>query len=452
MPSMKICPTFTVGVPTVSSARLTVGWAAGFRHLGMPLGSTVAEKFVFDTDVATARNDIVQMALELDTDYVFFLGDDVVPPGNALTTLWARNVDVVTGVYWTKASPQLPYLWRGYQKAPYTDWTAGEFFRIDIGGCDCLLVKTDVFRRMDPPWFSREWLFSADQPEPSPIATEDYYFYARLKEHGIDAWADTAVQCWHEDRSSGAAYGLTPDMPQATKERKPTGYEGKLIADYGSGPKTRGAINGYVVRYDLREEVKPDVRCDIRKIPEADQTFDVVFSNNVLEHFDYEEVRAILQEWIRTLKVGGELRVEVPNVENAMRNILAGKATEQDIWCLYGKPDHYDRYHHRFGFTVRGLKTLLESFPCLEAVNVEPDPTGCTINIVGTANKARHDGYKDLQPIYINSSVVEDVKARLEADGANGDGPPPAKKPKKGPTSRRKATTRRKPSRIKGGK
>jgi len=354
---------------------------------------------VFDKAVADARNEIVELALEIDSKYLFFLGDDVIPPANVLSQLWSRQVDIVTGIYWTKGSPTLPYIWRDYQQGPFLDWKAGEFFKVNLAGCDCLMVNTDVFRNIDPPWFSCDWLFSDEQDEPVPIATEDYYFYAKTKEAGYELWADASIQCWHEDRNSGMAWGLTNDMTQAQPQVTTSGYEGKLIADIGSGMVTRGCMDGRVIRYDLDESVNPDVRCDVRKIPEPDQKFDVVFSNNVLEHFDYEEVPDVLREWLRILKIDGELRLEVPDLERAMRNILDQKDGAQDWWIIYGKPEPTPQYNHRIGFTVQMLDKLLKSMGCLKEIDIERDPTGRTINLIARATKYRHRKARNLQPV-----------------------------------------------------
>jgi predicted SAM-dependent methyltransferase len=342
---------------------------------------------------------MVELALEIDSDYLFFLGDDVIPPGNTISMLWSRQVDIATGIYWTKGSPTLPYIWRDYQRGPFLDWKAGEFFPVNLAGCDCLLVNMDVFKAIEPPWFSRDWLFSDEQDEPVSIATEDYYFYAKTKEAGFKLWADTSVQCWHEDRGTGMAWGLTNDMIQAVRGRDMSDYKGKLIADLGSGPKTRGEIDGIITRYDLDESTNPDIRCDVRKIPEPDEKFDVVFSNNVLEHFDYEEVPEVLKEWIRILKVGGELRIEVPNFEHGIRNILDGKDAAQDWWIVYGKPEHYKEYNHKMGFTQPMLEKLFKSMGCLKGIHVEHDPTGYTINLIAKATKYKHQKARNLQPI-----------------------------------------------------
>jgi hypothetical protein len=53
-------------------------------------------------------------------------------------------------------------------------------------GAGCLLVKTDVFRHLEPPWF-----------EFVPGFSEDSYFCAQARRHGFEVLLDFDVQCDH---------------------------------------------------------------------------------------------------------------------------------------------------------------------------------------------------------------------------------------------------------------
>lgn len=57
---------------------------------------------------------------------------------------------------------------------------------------------------------------------------------------------------------------------------------------------------------------------DARSLPFGDDTFDVVFSYSVLQHFSKQDVRAVLSEAKRILKPGGTVLVELPNVFGAL--------------------------------------------------------------------------------------------------------------------------------------
>jgi hypothetical protein len=80
---------------------------------------------------------------------------------------------------------------------------------VAAGGLGCALIRSDVFRRMEFPWF--EW---KDQSRFPRLATdvyslpgdafnsggEDVTFCQRLPAVGVTCYADTRVACGHEFR------------------------------------------------------------------------------------------------------------------------------------------------------------------------------------------------------------------------------------------------------------
>lgn len=59
-----------------------------------------------------------------------------------------------------------------------------------------------------------------------------------------------------------------------------------------------------------------DVMCDAKKLDLfASQSCDTIFSSHLLEHFEYEELPSILQDWCRVLKPGGHLILYLPDEE-----------------------------------------------------------------------------------------------------------------------------------------
>lgn len=55
----------------------------------------------------------------------------------------------------------------------------------------------------------------------------------------------------------------------------------------------------------------PDVVADVRELPFADGSQDIVVSTHCLEHFS--DPSPILQEWCRVLRVGGRMAIVVPD-------------------------------------------------------------------------------------------------------------------------------------------
>lgn len=414
----KIDPLVAIGIPTWGKVSMT--WAQTYKRIGGPLGANVVELSpVVGKPIAEARNELMQGAIQNNCDFILFLGDDVLAPPDVLhrllTRMWENpDISMITGVYWTKQWPSHPYIWRGIQRGPYLDWKYGEFFEIDYSGIDCLLIRlTPEMKALGPDWFSTNWRWEEDEDKaPVLLATEDFYFFTKTRKAGMKLYVDTNVQCGHEDRTTGMQFALTTEMPQYTgKEAYWPKGETELapvykVADLGCGfdDKYWGREEQVkVIRFDTNEKVLPDFRCDLRQLPADDQSFDMVHSKHVLEHFPREELKDLLTEWLRILRVGGTFEMHVPNVISAMRKILLMeegliKVDTYPWWQIYGQQvDQYD--FHKNGFTPRKVKMLLEG---LGLEDVEIDMTGTDndpdLNIVGRGKKTVHSTTASLLP------------------------------------------------------
>lgn len=129
------------------------------------------------------------------------------------------------------------------------------------------------------------------------------------------------------------------------------------ICDLGPG-LNRQVFNesDNIIRIDLRKEAEPDIIADIRVLPIKDKCFDIVYCSHVLEHFESYENENIIKEMFRIVKLGGELRLYVPNMEWAMVQIKYGIYDSFVNNLIYGRGDDpFDL--HRQGFlsqTVEG--------------------------------------------------------------------------------------------------
>ncbi len=427
----KIDPLIALAIPTWG--KVSISWARAMRHIGGPLGANTVELApVVGKPIAEARNELMEGAIQNNCDYIFFIGDDVLMPPDALNRLLQRmwdnpDVNIVTGMYWTKSWPTQPYIWRGIQRGPYLDWKHGEFFELDYAGCDCLLIRlTPEMKELGPDWFSTEWTWEGREGEaPTLMATEDFYFYTKTRKAGFKLWCDSNVQCIHEDRTSGEQFALTTDMPQYAggKDAELPDAETDAaplvkIAELGAGiasPFFGHADKVKVVRFDGNEKISPDYRCDLRRLPAEDQSFDVVHSRHVLEHFGRGAVLKVLQEWTRILRVGGEFRLSVPNIIAAMRNIILMEEgviepNAYPFWQLYGRQSD-ERDFHQNGFTQKRLRLLLERLGIFEDIEVVTgDGEDEQMNLYVTARKVSHATTKALLPDWDEIAEVEDIK------------------------------------------
>ena len=422
-----------LAIPTYG--KVSAGWAQNFHHFAVPLGNVVAD--VFDSrpnNIAEKRNYMIEKAVESGANTIVFLSDDVIPPNNFILTLLAhqrRGYEAVTGVYWTKQSPPQPYIFRDYLQGPYYDWKAGDFIKIDFAGCDCLMLDVAMLKRIGSPWFSLNYELLAQPPKAnlpsgekqsqSQTRTEDFFFYTKLKQNGVQLWCDTSIQCLHEDRDTGVSWGLTHEMaqfPGVTIAEK-----GLLVADIGCGNRPNPlAQANTVVRFDSDESCKPDMVCDIRSIPEADSTFDIALASHCLEHIPIADCESTLVEWLRILKLGGKLIIRVPDLAYACRRVIGQSPnviTQPEGWprpyhhhMIYGMQIGSGQTHFN-GFTKDTLSEITQS--CLPGCEISieetnPDPLGEMTELTMTVIKGAVSESPKLYESWADKSAITGEK------------------------------------------
>jgi len=138
---------------------------------------------------------------------------------------------------------------------------------------------------------------------------------------------------------------------------------------------------------------KPDVECDVRNITLPDGYADSAYAIHVLEHFYRYETEDVLKEWIRLLKPGGKLIIEVPCLDKVIKNFNAYISKKKEInpqatmWRLYGDPKYKDpAMVHRWCFSVQELIALMENAGLRDVAYAEPKyhHPQCDMRVVGT--------------------------------------------------------------------
>ena len=153
-------------------------------------------EFVRGYDCATARNKIGKMAQEGGYDYVLMVDSDTQIPPDTLDLLLDPPVDVCLGVCPRKNTKQGKTAIIKLNSTSYHD----SFFYNDLpegrtlikgGGFACALVKSNVFTRLDYPYF--QYVNNAD----GSTLSEDYYFCQNARMMNIDIYVDSRVKCGH---------------------------------------------------------------------------------------------------------------------------------------------------------------------------------------------------------------------------------------------------------------
>jgi hypothetical protein len=343
-----------VGIPSFGMVSHYFAQARGSQQF--PLVSSSMDYYVVGKPIADARNEIVQYALDMGADYIYWLDDDVIAPADSFLKMWRHQKDIINGVYWSKSNPPMPLLFRGHLDMPYLNWHVGDLIEIDAAGNGLTLVKTDVYRtiseKIGGPWYSTEYGSFPGVKQTPHNNTEDLYFYWKAKKAGYKVWADTSIQAHHYDKNNNVMYQMPSSSPQANPKWAIKEPGTKLIADIGSGGISPYMLDeGIVVSFDIREDVHPDVVCDVRYLPIPDETFDIVFSSHTLEHFSWQT---------RVLKVGGEIRIVVPNMRHVAKRFLEDTVSPTDFWVVWGEQD-YAKNFHATGFTPNLLRGLFHS-------------------------------------------------------------------------------------------
>ena len=113
----------------------------------------------------------------------------------------------------------------------------------------------------------------------------------------------------------------------------------------------------------------------VEPIPLKDECADELQSFHVLEHFFRYDVDSLVAEWKRLLKIGGKLVLELPNLEAACRNLLAGMSDQMSMWPIYGDWSHGSPYMmHKHGWTPTTIRSLL-AFHGFDKITLLPPVT-----------------------------------------------------------------------------
>jgi len=128
---------------------------------------------------------------------------------------------------------------------------------------------------------------------------------------------------------------------------------------------------------DIDPEGQPDLLCDARQLTTLEPAqVEAVYCSHNLEHYHRHEVPSVLAGFLHVLKDGGFAHIQVPDLTELMRQVLArnldleatlytapaGPITPLDV--IYGYHVEIERsgkdfFAHKTGFTLASLFRLL---------------------------------------------------------------------------------------------
>jgi len=192
-------------------------WALALATQNYPLN--LSRSFCAIGGVATdiARNKAVEYALEKKSNYIWFLDDDVQPPFFALRQLIysleqsSDNTMVSTGIYFSKQDPTEPVIYKELGMGAFWKWKVDTKFEVGGCGAGCMVVKTELFRHLKPPYFKTTDNVIVEGTETQNSGTEDLYFCKKVRDAGFKIVADAKVICNHWDVKTMKVYSMPDD-------------------------------------------------------------------------------------------------------------------------------------------------------------------------------------------------------------------------------------------------
>lgn len=163
----------------------------------------ILEKYTKTAYLDLNRDKLAQYALDSNSDYLLMIDSDMSYPPNILKVLVSRDKDVIGVAYYTprwnpkeKKSDRVgPIIYDynqergGWGEWPYCEET--EPFRVDAVGTGIMLIKTEVFRKLEKPWFP---FFVYKDKKDTRIMGEDLGFCMKCLAAGIEVWVDPTFE------------------------------------------------------------------------------------------------------------------------------------------------------------------------------------------------------------------------------------------------------------------
>jgi len=135
-----------------------------------------------------------------------------------------------------------------------------------------------------------------------------------------------------------------------------------ICLDLGAGHNPIQLTSHLVISIDARRDMSPTICCDLKSLPFDDCSIDAIYSSHTLEHFTFNEIHTVFTEWLRVLKIGGDITLRLPDISYAARKILSDEYDVVAQAVLYGQQD-YSLNFHKCGFTPKFLAAFLKQFP-----------------------------------------------------------------------------------------
>lgn len=181
----------------------------------------------------------------------------------------------------------------------------------------------------------------------------------------LEKWDRKSIKKFHEAYSGYYSGDTLSDVVIRLSGKYMTG----CILDIGAGS---GALIDKIpsaIGMDLVSKHKRMIKADVSHIPFKDDSFNIIFATEIIEHLDNETLEEGIREIHRVLKIDGKIIITVPNNENLKSNMV------QCPHC--GETFH--RWGHMQVFDENRVRNLLE-IKGFVVVKIEAIPFGFMVS------------------------------------------------------------------------
>jgi len=190
-----------IGIPVDKNHTCDVRTAAYCSAEAMRPG--VQWGYVASREAGVGRSTFAYYALkDPKVTHLYFMDSDVVPPENTLKRLYDYDLPIVAGLYPMRVNEEDTWSFKGdSERKAYGGWWPRSvplpdgLTEADAIGGSTLLVKREVFEKLERPWF--KIVYKAIENGHAYDEGEDEYFSRIARQAGYKIMVDPAIICKH---------------------------------------------------------------------------------------------------------------------------------------------------------------------------------------------------------------------------------------------------------------
>lgn len=182
-----------VGVICDSFARSNL-FTISMTSLQAPVNTAI--QYSIGSGRAVGRNNLVRSCLDAGCEWLWFIDDDHAFNGDILNKLLKHEKDITCSLYLQRVQPFAPIVYESfneengkYQPLDLTKYGTDDLVQVRAGGTGGMLVRSEVFRALDDPWFEVT----------EGLGSEDLPFCDKAVDAGFEIWCDLGAKLAHID-------------------------------------------------------------------------------------------------------------------------------------------------------------------------------------------------------------------------------------------------------------